>query len=86
MFKELKYIFFVVIIFTFIFFISKYYFSDTNKRNSHRTYNAIDNKIEKFSKKLNILENDTTDIIEYVYNKDNKNKKKYHFWKLLIND
>jgi len=44
--------------------------------------NDIDNKIDKFSKKLPILEDDTKDIIEYV-EKSNDKKKRFNFWKLL---
>ena len=35
--------------------------------------------------KLPLLKNDTDEVIEYVENKTSKNKKKYHFWKLLDN-
>ena len=35
---------------------------------------------------LIILESDTENIIEYVENNLNKNKKKYKFWELLNND
>ncbi len=41
------------------------------------------NKIEKFSSNLKLLKSDTDNIIEYVENKQNKNKKKYYFWNLL---
>ena len=60
----------------------KYYFSDNNKKNSYRSLVNIDKKIEIYSKKLPVLENDTQNIIEYVQ-QDNSKKKKYNFWKLL---
>ena len=82
MIKEIKYFFFIFLIFLFIFLTGKFYFSDTNKKNSYRSLNDIDNKIDKFSKKLPILEDDTKNIIEYVEKSNNK-KKRYNFWKLL---
>ena len=52
MIKEIKYFFFTFVIFLFIFLTGKFYFSDTNKKNSYRALSNIDNKIDKFSKKL----------------------------------
>ena len=66
-----------------MFFVSKYYFSDINKKNSFRSLNAIDKKINLYSQNLPILDNDTQNIIEYVKNTKNKKKKKYYFWELL---
>ena len=83
MIKEIKYSLFVFIIFSFIFFSGKYYFSDTNKKNSYRSLNTIDQKINNFAKKLPILEDDTKNIIEYVEQSNKKKKKKFNFWKLL---
>ena len=86
MLKELKYFFSILIIFIFIFFIVRYYFSDQNKKNIYRSINKMDQNIEKFSKNLHILKSDTKNIIEYVENDKNKKKKKYYFWELLNND
>ena len=72
MIKEIKYFFFIFVIFSFILLTGKFYFSDTNKKNSYRSLNDIDNKIDKFSKKLPILEDDTKNIIEYVEKSNNK--------------
>ena len=44
------------------------------------------NLIPNLSKNLVTLKNDTKNIIEYVEYQKDKNKKKYHFWKLLNND
>ena len=86
MLKEIKYLIFALIIFLFIFFTVKYYFSDNNKKKSHRSFNNIDEKIEIYSKKLPILDNDTKNIIEYVEQTNIKKKKKFNFWKLLENN
>ena len=83
MIKEIKYLLFTLIIILFIFFSGKYYFSETNKKNSYRLLNTIDQKIDIFSEKLPILEDDTKNIIEYVEQSNKKKKKKFNFWKLL---
>ena len=86
MFKEIRYLIYVLVIILFIFFTAKYYFSDTNKKKSFRALNEIDEKIEIYAEKLPILEDDTKNIIEYVEQTNNKKKKKFNFWKLLENN
>ena len=86
MLKEIKYLIFIIIISLFIFFTGKYYFSDENIKKSYRSYKNIDEKIKIYSKELPILENDTSDVIEYVNQTNKKKKKKFNFWKLLEND
>tara|TARA_B110001454_G_scaffold151744_1_gene141149 strand:- start:183 stop:449 length:267 start_codon:yes stop_codon:yes gene_type:complete len=86
MIKELKYLFYLFFIFFFIFFTVKYYFSDDNEKNSYRLFQSIDKKNATIVANLSILESDTENIIEYVENNIDKNKKTYHFWKLLIDD
>ena len=80
--KEIKYFIFVLLILLFIFLTGRYYFSDTNKKNSYRSLSSNNQKIETYSKNLPILEDNTKNIIEYV-EKSNKKKKKFNFWKLL---
>ena len=86
MFKEIKYLIFISIICLFIFLVSRYYFSDTNKKNSYRSLNNISEKINIYAGKLPVLEDDTKNIIEYVEQSNNKKKKKFNFWKLLENN
>ena len=83
MIKEIKYLLFTLIIILFLFFSGKYYFSETNKKNSYRSLNTIDQKIDIFAEKLPVLEDDTKNIIEYVEQSNKKKKKKFNFWKLL---
>ena len=83
MLKEIKYLIFILIICLFLFFTTRYYFSDANKKNSYRSLNTMDDKIETYALKLPVLENDTKDIIEYVEQSNKKKKKKFNFWKLL---
>ena len=86
MFKELKYVLYVIVIFVFIFLTGKFYFSDENEKNYYRSFNNINKKINIYSSNLPLLKNDTDNVIEYVENKVSKDKKKYRFWKLLEND
>ena len=86
MIKELKYFLYVITIVSFIFFMLNYYFSDENKKNSYRSNKVFDNRIIKYSKTLQILESDTENIVEYVENNFNKDKKKYKFWELIIDN
>ena len=83
MIKEIKYLLFLSIIFFFIFFTVKYYFSNTHKKKSYRSLNNMNIKIQTYSKDLPILEDDTKDIIEYIKDNQTKKKKKYYFWELL---
>tara|TARA_Y100001958_G_scaffold146510_1_gene126298 strand:+ start:375 stop:638 length:264 start_codon:yes stop_codon:yes gene_type:complete len=86
MIKEIKYFVFILIISLFIFFTIKYYFSDENRKNSYRSLNFIDEKIDNYSKKLPVLDDDTQNIIEYTEQTNTPKKKKFNFWKLLEND
>ena len=83
MFKEIKYLIFILIICLFLFFTGRHYFSDINKKNSHRSLNSIDKKIKIYTDKLAVLEDDTKNIIEYAEQSKSKKKKKFKFWKLL---
>jgi hypothetical protein len=83
MLKEIKYLVFIFIISLFLFLTGKHYFSDVNKRNSYRSLNSINEKINTFANNLPLLEDDTKNIIEYVDQSNNKKKKKFNFWKLL---
>ena len=86
MLKELKYLFFILVISLFFFLSFKYYFSDNNKKNSYRSFKEADEKIATYSKKLILLNNDTNDVVEYVENRIDKNKKSYNFWQLINNN
>ncbi len=86
MLKNFRYLIFIIIISASFFFVGKYYFSDTNKKNSYRSFNNIEKKIDIYSNKLPILENNTKDIIQYVEKSNNNKKKKFNFWELLEQD
>ena len=86
MIKELKYLFFLLVIFFFIFFTVRFYFSDENIRKSYRSTSLLDEKIKESENNLILLKNNTENIIEFVEYKNNKKTNKYSFWKLLYND
>ena len=86
MLKELKYLLYLFFSLLFFFLSLKYYFSENNKKNSFRSYKMIDEKIFNYSQNLDLLKNDTTDIVEYVKKNTDKNKKSYNFWKLINNN
>ena len=83
MLKEIKYLIYILIICLSIFLTGRYYFSDDNKKNSYRSLKSLNEKINIYSEKLPVLEDDTKDIIEYIEQSNNKKKKKFNFWKLL---
>ncbi len=83
MLKEIRYLFFIFVIFLFFFLIGKYYFSDANKKKSFNSLKNIDKKINLYANNLPLLKDDTVNIIEYVEQLNNKKKKKFNFWKLL---
>ena len=86
MIKVLKYFFYLLVIFVFLFFTIKYYFSVLNKKKTFRAMNNLSSSIEEYSSNLKVLSNDTDNIIEYVENNSNTEKKKFYFWNLLNND
>ena len=83
MIKEIKYFIFFLVIILFIFFSIKFYISDENKKKTFRNLSSIDKKINIYKTKLPIISNDTDNIVEYLNNEDNSNRKKYYFWDLL---
>ncbi len=86
MIKEIKYLIYIFIICLFLFFNGKYYFSDINKKNSYRSLNNLDEKINIYAENIPLLEDNTKNIIEYAEQSNSKKKKKFNFWKLLETD
>ena len=56
------------------------------KKKSYRSIKLIDKKIQNFSTKLILLENDTNNVIEYTEKTVNKNEKNFNFWNLIKNN
>ena len=87
MFKKIINIFFLISFFTFIFLITKYYFSEqnlifTNKSRSSYSFTSI-----KDENNLTLLKNDTNNIIVYKNDLEEfKSKRKKRFWEKLISN
>ena len=86
MFKEIKYFIFFLVITLFIFFSINFYVSDENKKKTFRSLSSLDKNIKMYETKLPIILNDTDNIVKYLNNDDNSNKRKYFFWDLLKNE
>ena len=86
MFKEIKYFIFFLVIILFIFFSINFYVSDENKKKTFRNLSSLDKNIKLYETKLPIIFNDTDNIVKYLNNDDNSNKRKYSFWDLLKNE
>jgi len=87
MYKKIKNIFFLIFFFSFIFLVTKYYFSEQNKilTNKSRSSYLVVSGNEKNN--LPVLKNDTNNIIVYINDlEDFKNKRKKRFWEKLISD
>ena len=83
MFKEIKYFIFFLVITLFIFFSINFYISDENKKKTFRNLSSLYKNINMYETKLPIILNDTDNVVKYLNNDDNSNKKKYSFWDLL---
>lgn len=80
--KELKYFLFILLPLIVFGVVINFYFSDQNKKNFFRYHITIDKRVEMYKNDLEVLENDTKNIIEYIEENDD-NKKEFSFWKLL---
>ena len=67
MIKELKYLLFLLVIFFFIFFTVRFYFSDENLKNSYRSISKLEENLKETEDDLVLLTNDTDDVIEFVW-------------------
>tara|TARA_B100000678_G_scaffold89577_1_gene74459 strand:- start:2594 stop:2851 length:258 start_codon:yes stop_codon:yes gene_type:complete len=84
MIKEIKYLFYLVVLSIFIFLVINYYFSDYYEKKSNR---KISNFLDNFNSKnidLPLIKSDTKNIIEYKINSDQIiNEKQRKFWDLI---
>ena len=64
--KEIKYFIFTLLILLFLFLTGRYYFSDTNKKNSYRSLSSNNQKIETYSKNLPIFSKITFSQREFI--------------------
>ena len=84
MIKEIRYLFYLVVLSIFIFLVINYYFSDYYEKKSNR---KISNFLDNFNSKnidLPLIKSDTKNIIEYEINSDQMtNTKQRKFWDLI---
>ena len=84
MIKEIRYLFYLVVLSIFIFLVINYYFSDYYEKKSNR---KISNFLDNFNSKnidLPLIKSDTKNIIEYKLNSDEIiNTKQRKFWDLI---
>ena len=83
MLKELKYLFFFLVILMFIFFSIKYYVSDENKKKTFKNLILLDKNLNLNNPNLPIIPDDTDKVVNYLVNDNSLNNKKYSFWDLL---
>ena len=84
MIKEIKYLFYLVVLSVFIYVVANYYFSDYYEKKS---YIKISNFLDNLNSKnidLPLIKSDTKNIIEYKINSDQMiNTKQRKFWDLI---
>ena len=84
MIKEIRYLFYLLVLSIFIFLVINYYFSDYYEKKSNR---KISNFLDNFNSKnidLPLIKSDTKNIIEYKINSDQMiNTKQRKFWDLI---
>ena len=87
MYKKIKNIFFLATFFTFIFLITKYYFSEQNLIFTNKSRSSYSLTSTKDENNLTLLKNDTNNIIVYKNDLEEfKNKRKKRFWEKLISN
>ena len=64
---------------------SKYYISDEFEKKYYKSINNLDSKLDLKKNSLIKLDSDTDNIIEYIDEKENK-EKKLSFWDLIKNE
>lgn len=84
MIKEIKYLFYLVVLSVFIFLVINYYFSDYYEKKSNR---KISNFLDNFNSKnidLPLIKSDTKNIIEYKINSEQMINTKQRKFRELI--
>ena len=87
MFKKIINIFFLISFFTFIFLVTKHYFSEQNLIFTNKSRSLYSLTLNKYEDNLPLLKNDTNNVI--IYNnelEEFKNKRKERPWEKLISD
>ena len=87
MLNNIKNTFFLLFFFTFIFLITKYYFSEENVIFTNKSRTSYLLNINKENISLPVLKNDTNNIIVYKNDiEEFKKKRKKRIWEYLISN
>ena len=87
MFKKTKNICFLISFFTFIFLVTKHYFSEQNLIFTNKSRSSYSLMLNKYENNLPLLKNDTNNVIIYKNELEEfKNKRKKRPWEELISD
>ena len=87
MYNRIKNAFYLIVFFTFIFLISKHYFSEQNIVFTNQSRSFYEISLDNDKNNLPVLKNDTNNTIIYVSDLENfKNKRKKRFWEKLISN
>ena len=84
MIKEIKYLFYLIVLSFFIYLIANYYFSDYYEKKSYRNISNFLDNLNSKSINVPLIKSDTKNIIEYTDKSDefiNTNQRK--FWELV---
>ena len=87
MFKKIANIFFLISLFTFMFLVTKHYFSEENIQFINKSKSSYLLILNKNKDNLVTLKNDTNNIIVYKSDLEEfKKKRKKRFWEELISN
>jgi len=84
MIKEIKYLFYLIVLSFFIYLIANYYFSDYYEKKSYRNISNFLDNLNSKNVDVPLIKNDTKSIIEYKTNLEEIiNTKQRKFWELI---
>jgi len=87
MFKKVTNIFFYIFFFTFVFLITKHYFSEQNLIFTNKSRSSYSLTLNSYRSNLPLLKNDTSDVIIYKDGLEKfKKKRKQRIWEKLISN
>ena len=87
MFKKITNIFFFISLLTFIFLVTRHYFSEQNLIFTNKSRSSYSLMLNKYGNNLPLLKNDTNNIIVYKNDLEEfKSKRKKRFWEKLISN
>ena len=87
MFKKVANIFFLISLFTFMFLVTKHYFSEQNLIFTNKSRSSYSLTLKKYGSNLPLLKNDTSNAIIYKNGLEKfKNKRKKRIWEKLISN